>query len=142
MHSFHANFHTGKPDKLPQAAKDGSGFLVDGYNRVRIFRGFNDLQYYLTNDACRAKGFGPYIRHCNYLPHFLQNDSIILLLEEQGFNAMRTPMMWAATRPQENTTDFAYLKDSKAIVDKVNLCTPFSIFVLGAVTNINPCILY
>ena len=117
-----------KPDKLPQAAKDGSGFLVDGYNRLRIFRGFNDLQHYHSEDACRSKGTGPYIRNCNYLPHYLQNDSVLLLLEEQGFNAMRTPMMWAATRPQENTTDVDYLKDSKAIVDKVNLCTPVFYF--------------
>ena len=110
---------------------------------MRIFRGFNDIQYHTRKDgACKTKGSGPYIRNCNYLPHYLQNDSVILLLEEQGFNAMRTPMMWAATRPQENTTDVDYLKDSKAIVDKVNLCTPFSIFALGAVTNINPRILY
>ena len=131
-----------KTYNLPQAAKDGSGLFVDGYNRVRIFRGFNDLQYYRRNDACRAKGIGPYIRNCNYLPHYLQNDSVVLLLEKQGFNVMRTPMMWAATRPQENTTDVEYLKDSKAIVDKVNLCTSFSILAFGAVTSINSGILY
>ena len=27
--------------------------------------------------------------------------------------------MWAAARPQENTTNMVYLQDSKAIVDKV-----------------------
>jgi len=119
--------HGTPPRERIQAAKDGSGFLVDGYNRLRIFRGFNDLQHYHSEDACRSKGTGPYIRNCNYLPHYLQNDSVILLLEEQGFNAMRTPMMWAAARPQENTTDVAYLKDSKTIVDKLAASNIYSL---------------
>ena len=104
-------------NKLFQAAKDGSGFLVDGYQRVRIFRGFNDIQH--SSRSCQAKSKGPYIRHCNYLPYYLRSDSVLSLLEEQGFNVVRTPMMWAATRPEENTTDFVYLQDSKTIVDKV-----------------------
>ena len=92
------------PDRIRARA---DGFLVDGYNRVRIFHGFNDIQH------SKGKGFKP--GGPDYLPKALVHDFILDALEEQGFNGFRIPMMWAATKPTPNTTDQLYL-DNVAVV--------------------------
>ena len=57
------------------------GWMLDGLGRVRIFRGFNDIQG-------NAKGQGPY-DGTNYLPKYLTNETILQELEALGFNGFR-----------------------------------------------------
>jgi len=79
------------------------GFMVDTFGRVRIFRGFNDIQ-------ANAKGNGPY-DGTNYLPKYLIHENILQELEEYGFNCFRIPMMWAAVMPtSDQKPDTAYLE--------------------------------
>jgi len=93
------------PDRI-RARSDG--FLVDGYGRVRIFRGFNDVQH------SKGSGFKP--GGPDYLPKAVVHEWIVSNLEEQGFNVMRIPMMWAATMPTENSTDQLYLDNTAHVV--------------------------
>ena len=58
--------------------------MLDGLGRVRIFRGFNDIQG-------NAKGQGPY-DGTNYLPKYLTNETILQELEALGFNGFRVPV--------------------------------------------------
>lgn len=85
--------------------------MIDGYGRVRIFRGFNDVQ--------RSKGTGYKPGGPDYLPKALVHEFVLDAFEEQGFNSFRIPMMWAATHPSEGTTDMAYLEATAKIIDSM-----------------------
>lgn len=86
--------------------------MVDGLGRVRIFRGFNDIQG-------NAKGAGPY-DGTNYLPKYLMNATMLQELEALGFNGFRLPMMWAAVQPTEDMKpDTAYLEKMLQVTTKL-----------------------
>lgn len=105
------SFALGVADSTARIRARSDGLLVDGYGRVRIFRGFNDIQ--------RSKGTGYKPGGPDYLPKALPHEFILDALEEQGFNSFRFPMMWAATRPFENLTDTAYLTAASDIIDSM-----------------------
>jgi len=86
---------------IGRIGKRSDGFLVDEAGRVRIFRGFNDIQ--------KAKGHGPF-DGTNYVPVYLERESNIEMLEAMGFNGFRIPMMWAAVQPTSDLVpDESYL---------------------------------
>eukprot|EP00929_Paragymnodinium_shiwhaense_P057867 TRINITY_DN28981_c0_g1_i1.p1 TRINITY_DN28981_c0_g1~~TRINITY_DN28981_c0_g1_i1.p1 ORF type:complete len:546 (-),score=87.58 TRINITY_DN28981_c0_g1_i1:284-1921(-) len=112
--------HAGGDTALARITAHADGFLRDAQGRVRIFRGFNDIQ------RSKAKGHKP--GGVDYLPKALVHDFVLDGLEEQGFNAMRVPMMWAAAHPFENVTDFTYLENVSRVVDSMGQRHIYSLF--------------
>lgn len=87
---------------IGRIGKRSDGFLVDETGRVRIFRGFNDIQK-------KAKGTGPF-DGTNYIPAYLESESTLEELEAMGFNGFRLGMMWAAVQPTSDLVpDESYL---------------------------------
>lgn len=89
-----------------------SGHFVDGFGRVRIFRGFNDVG--------EAKGSGETPGGPQYQPYLFETPEVVEQLEKWGFNAARVPMMWSGLALEEGMYDYAYASTMMGVVADLN----------------------